>query len=209
LISPFLETALKVSCSFICFFLILLPSELILIYFKRRKKRWSTVNHTFSNVKTFTFYAALNFTFLLTLNRFAALILSKYNNFYESTKLHLLSLFALLSVSVTSFSDFYSCTRASHINPKKRKKLKRTGYESDCGSSMLIKAALTCGMIEIRTLGRLLRTFCHCLRLKCLMNIFINCYVILTHGVLPTVCFTYNKQARNIAKYLLLHLSLK
>lgn len=71
---------------------------------------------------------------------------------------------------------------------------------------MLIQAALTCGTIEIRTL---ITNFLPLFIIKMFgeeavipLNIFINCYVILSHGVLPTVYFAYNKRARNIARCL-------
>lgn len=78
--------------------------------------------------------------------------------------------------------------------------------------SLLIQAVLTCGTIEIRTIINLLPLFAFKMfgeKAIIPLNIFINCYVILSHGVLPTVYFIYNKRARNIAKYLFLHLNWK
>uniref|UniRef100_A0A8R1U331 G_PROTEIN_RECEP_F1_2 domain-containing protein n=1 Tax=Onchocerca volvulus TaxID=6282 RepID=A0A8R1U331_ONCVO len=76
--------------------------------------RW--INRTFATINTFSFYALLHFAFLWTLNRFLAIILPKYNAFFESKKLYFLLLFVWLTAFAISFSDFYYCTRSFQIS---------------------------------------------------------------------------------------------
>uniref|UniRef100_A0A915Q7R9 G-protein coupled receptors family 1 profile domain-containing protein n=1 Tax=Setaria digitata TaxID=48799 RepID=A0A915Q7R9_9BILA len=66
--------------------------------------------------------------------------------------------------------------------------------------SVLIQAALTCGVLEI---GIITVNFLPQLLLKIFggkaeipVNIFVNSYLILSHGVLPIIYFMCNKQAR-------------
>uniref|UniRef100_A0A8R1Y5I8 G-protein coupled receptors family 1 profile domain-containing protein n=1 Tax=Onchocerca volvulus TaxID=6282 RepID=A0A8R1Y5I8_ONCVO len=69
------------------------------------------INNTFSTFNTFSIFAVLHFSLLLTLNRFVAFVLPKYNAFFESTRLYFLIAFVWLSVLGITFCDFFFCTR--------------------------------------------------------------------------------------------------
>ncbi|VDO32227.1 unnamed protein product [Brugia timori] len=73
------------------------------------------INHAFSTFDTFSFFSILHFSFLLTLNRFVALISPKYYHFFESAKLHSLIVFLWLSLLVFISIDFYYCTRSFFV----------------------------------------------------------------------------------------------
>ncbi|KAL3995213.1 7 transmembrane receptor (rhodopsin family) protein [Acanthocheilonema viteae] len=69
------------------------------------------INITFSTSNTFSLFAILHFSLLLTLNRFVALISPKYNTFFESSKLNYLIAFVWLSLLAITVVDFYYCDR--------------------------------------------------------------------------------------------------
>ncbi|KAL3995174.1 putative integral membrane protein [Acanthocheilonema viteae] len=226
---------------------------------------------TSSTLKPFTFLSLLHFTLLLTLNRFVALILPKYNAFFESAKLYFIIVFMWFSALVFSIVDFYFCTRSfsilkldwtknctrqsseiflrlrylwlsflpiamfvmyvaifCSIRRKRRftsdinqaQKISRTytgqrtndAKSSSYEQSMLIQAAVICGVMEIGIILHNLLPFANQIfdhDSYIPFAIFINCYSIFSRAVLPTTYFIYNKQARNTVKYLFLRLRLR
>ncbi|VDO44519.1 unnamed protein product, partial [Brugia timori] len=118
---------------------------------KTKKTTW--INRTFSTFATFPFFSILNFSFLLTMNRFVALILPKYYSIFRSAKLYILIflvrrpsrdsrmiyyhrsrtrrliIFFLVSLSHMMFTcaDFYFCTTEFFAW--------KLSWESDCEKS--------------------------------------------------------------------------
>uniref|UniRef100_A0AAF5PRC3 G-protein coupled receptors family 1 profile domain-containing protein n=1 Tax=Wuchereria bancrofti TaxID=6293 RepID=A0AAF5PRC3_WUCBA len=78
--------------------------------------RTEWINRTFATINVFSFYDILCFSFLLTLNRFVAIILPKCNVLFESTKLYFVLFFAWLIVFALTFVDFYYCTRSFQVS---------------------------------------------------------------------------------------------
>ncbi|VDM12584.1 unnamed protein product [Wuchereria bancrofti] len=72
------------------------------------KTTWT--NRAFSNFATFPFFSILNFSFLLTMNRFVALILPKYYSIFQSAKLYMLIFLVWLSTLAFTYAGFYFCT---------------------------------------------------------------------------------------------------
>ncbi|CAG9539344.1 unnamed protein product [Cercopithifilaria johnstoni] len=66
---------------------------------------------TTSSLKPFTFLSLIHFLLLLTINRFVALILPKYNEFFESAKLYFIIILIWFSALGISTVDLYFCTR--------------------------------------------------------------------------------------------------
>ncbi|EFO16515.1 hypothetical protein LOAG_11992 [Loa loa] len=88
------------------------------------------------------------------------------------------------------------------VSIKRRVNKARNGvYER----SMLIQAALTCGVLEIRPIifyflpPIVIKIFGKGANIP--LGIFINCYIIFFYAALPTVHFFCNRRARNILKY--------
>lgn len=217
------------------------------------------INHSFSTFNTFSLFSVLHFSFLLTLNRFVALISPKYYSFFESIRLYFMFAFVWLSALAITSADFYYCTRRfltwnlswegncgksgeigdiwwriryfwalcipnimfimyiaifcnirhkRHITinsnqsaRRERNAVKIRHYEW----SMLIQAAWHCGTLEI---GIILFNFLPPILTEffsqevCLAaRIFLNCFVLFSCALLPTVYFSYNKESRNIIKY--------
>ncbi|KAK6105807.1 7 transmembrane receptor (rhodopsin family) protein [Brugia pahangi] len=58
----------------------------------------------------------LHFSFVLSLNRFVAIVLPKFNAFFESGKLYFLFLFVWLTAFAISSANFYYCTRNFEVS---------------------------------------------------------------------------------------------
>ncbi|VIO90074.1 Uncharacterized protein BM_BM14232 [Brugia malayi] len=78
------------------------------------KTAW--INRIFATINVFSFYDILCFSFLLTLNRFVAIILPKYIVLFESTKLYFVLFFTWLTVFALTFVDFHYCTRSFQVS---------------------------------------------------------------------------------------------
>ncbi|OZC05957.1 hypothetical protein X798_07065 [Onchocerca flexuosa] len=81
------------------------------ILFCKRVNETTWINNAFATYNTFTIFAVLHFSFLLTVNRFVAFISPKYNIFFESTRLYFLITLVWLSALAITIVDFYYCTR--------------------------------------------------------------------------------------------------
>uniref|UniRef100_A0A8R1XTB0 7TM_GPCR_Srx domain-containing protein n=1 Tax=Onchocerca volvulus TaxID=6282 RepID=A0A8R1XTB0_ONCVO len=69
------------------------------------------MNYRFSRLFASSYISILQFSFLLTLNRFVAIILPEYNAFFKSARLYFLIILVWLSVLAFSIIDYYYCTR--------------------------------------------------------------------------------------------------
>ncbi|KAL3995215.1 Serpentine type 7TM GPCR chemoreceptor Srx family protein [Acanthocheilonema viteae] len=85
------------------------------------------INITFTTTGAFSFFAIIYFALLLALNRFVALILPKYNAFFESTKLYFLIAFVWLLLIVMQTADIYYCKRKFDVG--------RLSWIADCARS--------------------------------------------------------------------------
>lgn len=65
------------------------------MYVSENETTW--INYTFSTFSSFPVFSVLHFALLLTLNRFAAIILPKYNVFFEPIRLYFSIALAWLS----------------------------------------------------------------------------------------------------------------
>uniref|UniRef100_A0AAF5Q0Y3 G-protein coupled receptors family 1 profile domain-containing protein n=1 Tax=Wuchereria bancrofti TaxID=6293 RepID=A0AAF5Q0Y3_WUCBA len=74
------------------------------------------MNDAFCKVRAYSTVVMVYFSFLLTLNRFVVIVLPKCNVFFQSTKLYFLLLLVWLISFVTSFADFYFCTRHFEVS---------------------------------------------------------------------------------------------
>ncbi|KAL3995167.1 putative integral membrane protein [Acanthocheilonema viteae] len=64
-----------------------------------------------ANINTFSFFGYLQFTFLLAVNRFVALILPKFNALFESKLPFLLGFLWLLAIAITVAYSYYCTSR--------------------------------------------------------------------------------------------------
>ncbi|CAG9529801.1 unnamed protein product, partial [Cercopithifilaria johnstoni] len=69
----------------------------------------------FANCKSFSFFAILNFSLLLALNRFVAIALPKCNDIFESRRLYFLIAFVWLSLLAVQTADSYYCIRKFNV----------------------------------------------------------------------------------------------
>ncbi|VDN95012.1 unnamed protein product [Brugia pahangi] len=216
------------------------------------------INYTFSSFNNFSLFAILNFSFLLTVNRFVVLVLPKYNVFFESTRLYFLIILVWLLTLVLSAIDSHFCIKSFHISNLcwirncrkrlnsvfmgvhyiwssfspiamfimyivmfynircKRQLASKIHYNQDDlvismkrklnmarnnihERSMLIQAALTCGIFEMNFIffyllpPFIIKIFDE--RAHIPLRIFINCYIIFIYAALPTVYFLCNNRA--------------
>uniref|UniRef100_A0A0R3RNJ5 G_PROTEIN_RECEP_F1_2 domain-containing protein n=1 Tax=Elaeophora elaphi TaxID=1147741 RepID=A0A0R3RNJ5_9BILA len=86
----------------ICSFLNFLPQVIIVLHEILQNKTsdaykitWS--HNIFATMNTFSFFATLHFTFLLTVNRFVAINLPNFNAFFASVKFYFVIAFVWLS----------------------------------------------------------------------------------------------------------------
>uniref|UniRef100_A0A1I8F0R2 G_PROTEIN_RECEP_F1_2 domain-containing protein n=1 Tax=Wuchereria bancrofti TaxID=6293 RepID=A0A1I8F0R2_WUCBA len=222
------------------------------------------INYSFSTFNTFSLFSILHFSFLLTVNRFVALILPKHYFFFESTKLYFMIAFVWLSVLAITLADFYYCTRRFlvwslswggdcvksgemgdiwwrvryiwalcvpnimfimyiaifhsirrkrnfTINSNQRITITCARHERNAVKirhyerSMLVQAAWHCGVLEV---GIIIFNFLPPILIKFFnqevylaSRIFLNCFILFSCALLPTVHFTYSKQSRNIIKH--------
>ncbi|EFO19979.1 hypothetical protein LOAG_08513 [Loa loa] len=85
------------------------------------------INRIFATFATIPFFAILYFSFLLTLNRFVALILPKCYIVFEAARLYFLIAFVWLSVLANTAVDIYYCTRRFNVL--------KVSWEADCTKS--------------------------------------------------------------------------
>ncbi|VDN83165.1 unnamed protein product [Brugia pahangi] len=86
--------------SFIPYVIVMLPG--LLLSKKYAYKTW--MNFAFCTVRIFSTFATVHFSFVLSLNRFVAIVLPKFNAFFESGKLYFLFLFAWLTAFGMTFN---------------------------------------------------------------------------------------------------------
>ncbi|KAK6104622.1 putative integral membrane protein [Brugia pahangi] len=91
-------------------FMAFIPQIVVVLPEILKTKKTTWINRTFSTFATFPFFSILNFSFLLTMNRFVALILPKYYSIFRSAKLYILIFLVWLSTFVFTCADFYFCT---------------------------------------------------------------------------------------------------
>ncbi|KAK6105029.1 putative integral membrane protein [Brugia pahangi] len=221
------------------------------------------INHTLSSFNNFSLFALLNFSFLLTVNRFVVIILPKCNILFESAKLYFLIIFIWLLTLAFSTIDYYFCIRSFHVSdlhwirdctkrPKsiftsihyiwssvspivmfimyiamfynirrKRQPILKIQHNQNSSMSikrklnmarnniyersMLVQAALTCGVFEIKLIivyllpPLIIKIFGEGAHIP--LRIFINCYIIFIYAALPTIYFLCNNRARRILKH--------
>uniref|UniRef100_A0A8R1U2L9 G-protein coupled receptors family 1 profile domain-containing protein n=1 Tax=Onchocerca volvulus TaxID=6282 RepID=A0A8R1U2L9_ONCVO len=75
------------------------------------KNQTTWINHKSLSLFSYSYVSVLQFSFLLTLNRFVTFVLPKYNAFFKSTRLHFLIAFARLSVFAIAVVDSHFCKR--------------------------------------------------------------------------------------------------
>ncbi|VDO44898.1 unnamed protein product [Brugia timori] len=97
--------------SFIPYVIVLLPG--LLLSKKYAYKTW--MNFAFCTVRIFSTFATIHFSFVLSLNRFVAVVLPKFNALFESGKLYFLFLFAWLTAFVKDFKIHFNLTNFVEI----------------------------------------------------------------------------------------------
>uniref|UniRef100_A0AAF5Q5S5 G-protein coupled receptors family 1 profile domain-containing protein n=1 Tax=Wuchereria bancrofti TaxID=6293 RepID=A0AAF5Q5S5_WUCBA len=99
--------------SFIPYMTVLLP-EILLSKKYALKTTW--INHSSCTIYVYSSFVMLHFSFVLTLNRFVAIVLPKFNVFLESSKLYFLFLFVWLTAFAISSANLYYCTRNFEVS---------------------------------------------------------------------------------------------
>ncbi|EFO17361.2 hypothetical protein LOAG_11138 [Loa loa] len=74
-----------------------------------RNKTW--IYNIFATMDSFSFIGTLHFAFLLTVNRFVAMNLPRFNVFFETVRFYFLIAFVWLSVFVPSLTEFLYCDK--------------------------------------------------------------------------------------------------
>ncbi|CAG9530740.1 unnamed protein product [Cercopithifilaria johnstoni] len=114
---PFICIAFQIIiCSFLNFF-----TQVIIVIPEIVKKKISysyksiIIQRIFASMNTVSFFGILHFTFLLTVNRFVAICLPKYNGIFESIKLYFLLICAWFSVFGFSVTEFNYCIKSFNV----------------------------------------------------------------------------------------------
>uniref|UniRef100_A0AAF5Q2C4 G-protein coupled receptors family 1 profile domain-containing protein n=1 Tax=Wuchereria bancrofti TaxID=6293 RepID=A0AAF5Q2C4_WUCBA len=95
------------------------------------------MNGALCTVRIFSTFATIHFSFVLTLNRFVAIVLPKFNAFFDSAKLYFLFLFVWLTTLYEILETF--TIKTGH----KTNTLRAAKYER----SILIQAMTSGGLI--------------------------------------------------------------
>ncbi|OZC07082.1 hypothetical protein X798_05887, partial [Onchocerca flexuosa] len=105
--------------NFFCHSFVLISSQIIICNFLNfiPQVAISTWTHSvFATIDTFSFFAALHFTFLMAVNRFVATNMPKLNVFFESVKLYFLLACVWLFILVISLLEFLHCVKTFDVS---------------------------------------------------------------------------------------------
>ncbi|CAG9540639.1 unnamed protein product [Cercopithifilaria johnstoni] len=115
---PFIFITLQITiCSFLNFFtqiVIVIPG--ILENKTSDSYKSVLIQRIFASMNTFSFFGALHFTFLLTVNRFVAICLPKYNDFFESLKFYFLLICVWFSALGLTVAELHYCIKTFNVS---------------------------------------------------------------------------------------------